>query len=269
MKLQLLGTGAADGIPAFFSTSDLSEHARRAGGKDIRTRTGAIVDDVLKIDFGPDTYVQAVRLGVRPSDWRWVAITHSHYDHLDAGLLQYCLPPFLPDTSKAPEVLGNAKVISTLRSTFEGAEQIAVRELETDVTVRLGDHFLTPIAAYHKLDEHSFNFVIEARGSRLLYATDTGVYQEATWESLKGTYLDCVVLECTDGFNPSDYWGHLSCEEVRGMVDSLRDLSCVDDRSTIVTTHHGDNGGATHAQLEEYFSEFNIQVGFDGMTIEF
>ena len=37
MKIHLLGTGGADGIPSFFGASELSTLARERGGKDIRT----------------------------------------------------------------------------------------------------------------------------------------------------------------------------------------------------------------------------------------
>ena len=53
------------------------------------------------------------------------------------------------------------------------------------------------------------------------------------------------------------------------MVEKMRELSCIDDRSILVTIHHGDNGGATHEQLENYFAGSGIRVGFDGMIIDF
>lgn len=268
MKLHLLGTGGADGIPSFFGRAELSDYAREHGGKDIRTRSGTVIDGVLKIDFGPDTFAQAVAQRLTPADWKWVVVTHSHYDHFDPGQLQYCLPPFVPDATSAPEVLGNNHVLQALAQAFPDSGSIATRLIESFVSVPAGDYLVTPISAYHKLDEDSVNLMIERDGKRLLYATDTGVYQQPTWDFITGKRFDCVVIEATDGFNPSDYWGHLSCEEVVGMVGRMRGLSCVDDDTQVVTTHHAASGRATHAQLEEFFTPHGITVGYDGVSLE-
>lgn len=268
MKLHLLGTGGADGIPSFFARTELSDYARRNGGKDVRTRSGALINNDLKIDFGPDTFAQAAAQGLTPADWRRVVVTHSHFDHFDAGLLQYCLPPFVPEASTAPEVLGNENVLKALADAFPGSGAIETRLIKSFSPVNVGDYLITPINAYHKLDEDSMNLIIEHNGKRLLYATDTGIYQQPTWEFIAGTAFDCIVIEATDGFNPSDYWGHLSCDEVIRVVEQMKEIGCVFSSTRIVTTHHAASGRATHAQLEEFFAPKGIAVGFDGMTVE-
>ena len=56
MKIRYLGTAAAEGWPALFCSCPICTHAREHGGKNLRTRTQAILDDDLLIDFPPDTY---------------------------------------------------------------------------------------------------------------------------------------------------------------------------------------------------------------------
>ena len=94
MKATLLGTGAADGIPAFYSGTRVSRYARENGGKDVRSRCAAIVDDVLKIDLGPDTWHQLAREGHDARDWIALLITHSDDDHFSIDELQYAVYPF-------------------------------------------------------------------------------------------------------------------------------------------------------------------------------
>ena len=268
MNVHLLGTGGADGIPSFFGSTQLSAFARQKGGKEIRTRSGAVIDGILKIDFGPDTFMQAAQQQLIPRDWRWIIVTHSHFDHFDAGQLQYCLPPFVPIDTATPEIYGNANVLAELARSFGSADILSTNLIRSYETFTAGDYFVTPVAAYHKLDEDSMNFIIEKGGKRLLYATDTGVYQEPTWDFLTGTRFDAMVVECTDGFNPSDYWGHLSCEELLKVVERMRDIACVDDATRIVTTHHAESGQASHEQLVEFFAPYGIEVGHDGMSFE-
>ena len=58
MQVRLLGTGGSDGIPAFYGNDRVSAHARKVRGKEMRTRSAALVDGTLKIDLGPDTLCQ-------------------------------------------------------------------------------------------------------------------------------------------------------------------------------------------------------------------
>ena len=51
MKLQYLGTAAAECWPAIFCECPACLEAARRGGKNIRHRSGAIVDDRVLIDL--------------------------------------------------------------------------------------------------------------------------------------------------------------------------------------------------------------------------
>jgi len=54
MQLTFLGTAAAEGYPAIACGCDNCTVARRRGGRDLRKRSHAIIDDDLLIDLGPD-----------------------------------------------------------------------------------------------------------------------------------------------------------------------------------------------------------------------
>ena len=64
MKIKYLGTGAAEGIPAVFCHCGICEYARKQKGKEIRTRSQAIIDDLILIDFGPDTFAHTLRYDI-------------------------------------------------------------------------------------------------------------------------------------------------------------------------------------------------------------
>ena len=55
MKLRYLGTAAYEGIPSLFCQCELCKKARELGGKNLRSRSQALVNDDLLIDFPPDT----------------------------------------------------------------------------------------------------------------------------------------------------------------------------------------------------------------------
>ena len=82
MKIQFLGTAAAEAVPAIFCACEMCRYARKKAGKELRTRSGAMIDDVIKIDFGPDSYHHALQNGLDYSKVHSLFITHTHSDHL-------------------------------------------------------------------------------------------------------------------------------------------------------------------------------------------
>ena len=81
MKIRYLGTAAAEGWPALFCSCPICTHAREQGGKNLRTRTQAILDGELLLDFPPDTYCHALQHGLELAKVRTLLVTHSHMDH--------------------------------------------------------------------------------------------------------------------------------------------------------------------------------------------
>ena len=63
MQFTYLGTAAAEGWPAVFCRCKYCLEAQRLGGKNIRTRSQAIVNDDLLIDLPPDTYLHKLAHG--------------------------------------------------------------------------------------------------------------------------------------------------------------------------------------------------------------
>ena len=82
MIFKFLGTAAFEGIPAMFCSCQACKTAREKGGKDIRTRTQALVNDDLLIDFPNDAFVHFQTYGLDFEKIKHLLITHSHSDHL-------------------------------------------------------------------------------------------------------------------------------------------------------------------------------------------
>lgn len=267
MNVKLLGTGAADGIPAFYGTSRVSSYAQRYGGKDLRTRASALIDGHIKLDLGPDTFSQIATHGTHPLDWSGIMFTHSHDDHLCESELQYALAPFTPELWAPFTVYGNGSVIARIENRFPNwpFELIETKSFEP---FEHHGYRVTPIQALHRLEEDCHNLIFERGGRAFLYGTDTGFWQEPTWEFLAGTKLNGLVLECTDGFHRSTYHGHMDAQEVIKIVERLATLGALAPDAIVVTTHHGHAGDATHAELEAFLNPHGIEVGFDGFSFD-
>ena len=81
MKIQYLGTAAAEGLPALFCDCETCRKAREIGGKEMRTRTQLVVNGKLLLDFPPDTYTHALNYSLKLGQIQHLLITHSHMDH--------------------------------------------------------------------------------------------------------------------------------------------------------------------------------------------
>lgn len=268
VNIRLLGTGGADGVPAFYSDTRVSEYARLNGGKDIRTRAAAIVDDCLKIDLGPDTWHQLVREGLDARDWTALLFTHSDADHFAPDELMYALYPFNDFEFVGFVVYANLLICRRILEKYPEwpFEMVTTRSFQP---VQHGGYTITPLRAHHKEDEDAHNFIIQDGTSTLLYGTDTGVWDPPTWEALQNFKLDCLVLECSEGFASTAYDGHLDAKEFLDVLARLRLMGTVHPGTQIVTTHHSHQGEATHAELEDFFNPHGVQIGYDGLVVRF
>lgn len=268
MNLRLMGTGGADGIPAFFSHSRVSEYARQHGGHDVRSRAAALIDGILKIDLGPDTWSQVASQRLDAMDWTAVLFTHSDADHFAPDELMYALFPFNDQHYAGFVVYANAYICGRIAEKYPDWPFELV-ETESFRAFQHGEYLITPVRAHHKSDEDAHNFVVQDGRSTLLYATDTGVWDEPTWSALRDYELDCLVLECSEAFAATDYDGHLDAQEFLKVLARLREQGTVTPETIVVTTHHSHNGDATHAELAHFFAEHGVTVGYDGLVLEF
>ena len=118
MKLQYLGTSAAEGWPAPFCACEACERARKRGGKDLRTRSQALVDDRILIDLPGDTLAHANQFAIDLSKVNHLLITHSHLDHFSAFDLHMRIDPYQKGTPPL-EVFCNDMVYNTFISSLE------------------------------------------------------------------------------------------------------------------------------------------------------
>jgi phosphoribosyl 1,2-cyclic phosphate phosphodiesterase len=253
MKVQLLGTGAAEGIPAIFCDCPVCRAARERGGKELRTRTSA----------------QIHRFRLNPVEWEYVVFTHSHDDHCAVRELQYLLPPF-HEGDRIPFVLcGNDAVLCRIATELDDSALLRVCRLESFQARQLGRHLVTGLRAMHLDPEDALNLLIDDGEKRALYATDTGWWPDVTWDYLAhmDKPLNLLVIDTSHGNRGNGYTGHLGIESVLKMKRILLDSGALTEGSTVVTTHHCHNGSMSHCELVECLAPHNIQVGYDGLEI--
>jgi phosphoribosyl 1,2-cyclic phosphate phosphodiesterase len=267
VTIKLLGTGAADGIPGFYAKDRVSQFARSAGGKDVRTRSAALVDGALKIDLPPDTLVHLHQNRLDARDWSALLFTHSHEDHCAVSEIQYALYPFTELEQLPFQIFGNRTIRDKVGARYPDWPIDFVEFLAFQVQPH-ANYRITPIPAHHEPNEACFNLLIE-RDKKLLYATDTGIWEDPVFEFLAGKSLDCLVIECTEGFSASDYDGHLNIAELTEVLERLHASGAINDETDVFTTHHAHTGNGTHAELEEALAPLGAKPAYDGFEFSF
>ncbi len=278
MKVTLLGTSSAEGWPALFCGCEACGEARRLGGKNIRTRCSAIIDDRLKIDLPPDILTQVVQNRLDLRCLSAILFTHAHADHCAPNELQYRGHYFVPKPyGDRLALYGSRDVVSTIMETLspDGALldplrfPLRLHTLTANAAINVSDYRVTPIHANHDPSQECFNFIIEDEsGASLLYAADTGWYAPETWEFLKQFKLDGIVIEATKGMQEDGYEGHLSIPQVIEFRARLIEDGVFRSDAPMVTTHVSHLCGLMHEEMEALLAPHNILAGYDGMVFQ-
>lgn len=272
MMLTLLGTAAAEGWPAAFCRCAACEGARVSGGHNLRTRSGALLDDDFKIDFGPDTVMQMQRVGRDLSRLTTLVFTHGHDDHFAPNELQYRSRKFLTQMDLPTlHIYANVDIHAMLVTIYPAAEWDDLRiklhpPLEPLVPVETADgDTLLPLPAAHSPD--ALLLRITRRGQSILQGHDSGPFPEETVQALAGVPLAVALLDCTYGGANPNSGGHMGIDGVLDTVGRLRDVGAVTHETQIIATHFSHNGGLLQDELTARFASHGVGVAFDGMQV--
>lgn len=272
MKIKYLGTAAYEGVPGLFCNCRVCKLSKERGGRNLRSRSQALVNDELLLDFNADTVWHYQRYGF---DWEKIGaclITHSHSDHL-----------YPDDIEMAAKAYSSEHRPIVFYAAQDGYEKI---KAYTDkmggrasaVLIKAGERFFAegysvlPIRAYHSEKTSPVIYSISHGGKRMLYAHDTGVFGEDMRQGLKGEgHFDLVSLDCTGCLGLNGTWrnGHMSLKSNLETVDWMRENRLIDEKTVIVLNHFSHNGGQTYDEMNEEAQKYGVTVSYDGLEIEF
>lgn len=267
MLIKILGTAAAEGIPAIYCGCDTCNRARALGGRDLRSRSSALFGGKHLIDLSPDIWHHATALGLDTVGLESLFITHPHFDHFSSRELHWLLPGFTRHHPSPLNIYGNKTVAERSSEQLgDHVDKVAhVHELKPFEPVIARDYTFTPVIALHMQEDLCFNYIVQSQGWTALYACDVGEYPEETWDFFKTTAFDIVISECTSGPG-SGGKGHMSYEKVFEMKKRLEEMGSFSD-GMYVLTHFSHNAGVTHDEIVECVAPEGIQVAYDGMEI--
>ena len=278
MKLMYLGTAAAEGWPAMYCNCDSCKRAKKAGGKNIRTRSQALINQDLLIDYPADTYLHVIQNQLDLSAVRYCLITHSHLDHfVPSELFFHNEYAFAHDmTEKKMDLYGNRAVEAIYQNCLKVYKNenphtnITMHVLQAYETIRLGQYEVTPLPAKHAEQEDAFVYLIRDGKSTLLYLHDTGLPGEEMirWLAANHIQADLISYDCTMGITDSCSV-HMGLDEIPGLHRRYVTLGVASEKTIAVINHFSHNGQLIHDELVPVAEKEGIVTAWDGMTVEF
>lgn len=275
MKIKYLGTAAAEGIPALFCDCDNCKKARALGGRNIRTRSQALIDDTLLIDFPADTYMHYLQYNFPLNKIHSCLITHSHSDHLYEEDLEMRIDGFAHLTDKTPmtfysDVDGYNR-IKVILDKYKMTD-VKVEKIELNKPFKVEGYTVTALRAAHGESSSPVVFIIEKDGKTLFYSNDTSEYPESSWEYLKKLEkpLDFISLDCTEACGKCTYVGHLTLDRCIALREELKRVGAADDKTRFVLNHFSHNGvNVTYDEFSKISAGEGMLTAYDGLEIEF
>ena len=275
MKIKVLGSAAAEGIPALWCECKMCRAARKNGGRDIRRRTSYLIDDDTIVDFGPDAFFQCVDFNIDLQRVKRVLFTHSHADHMNAPDLVYRKRGFSSVSGKI-RVFGNEvvmKKIPVLTGLSFGELMIEPRIVRALEKITDGDMAIYPLEANHcgeSAGEQALNYIIERKSKRVLIANDTGWWPAKSWARARRFKLDAAFIESTCALRPTHIdcrEGHLGANAAVAFRDRLVETGALSVRTPVFVNHFSHNGLALHGDLCGFFKPHGIRVAYDGLMV--
>ncbi len=273
MKIRYLGTAAAEAVPAVFCACEVCKRARERGGRNIRSRSQALIDGSVMIDFPADTFFHLVRDGIDLLDVKTVLFTHTHEDHFYPTEFYYLHPGFShPTPDYSLDVYGSPDITGPIAKTVpKGTPFLSVHETAPYEPFRAGHLTVTALPAVHGT-QHPYIYALTDGEKSLLYCHDSGIPTDEVFDYLvkTGWKFDLVSLDCTEGSHDSiGYNAHMCLGWNIVTRRRLLSLGLASDQSVFVLNHFSHNGkDALYDDFVTIAEKEGFLTSYDGMTVE-
>ena len=275
MKLKYLGTAAAEGIPGMFCNCRVCRNALKIRGKEIKTRSQALLDDKLLIDFPADTYMHILNHGLDLRNIHNVIITHSHSDHFYPNDFWCRFEGIAYDIVEEP-----LNIYVTESGYNEAFRQLGEDMNETRVKFHkiapfepfdVEDYHIIPLAADHDSTSNPVIYIIEKGEKSLLYAHDTGIFPDSTWDYLEkyNKKFELISLDCTGVAQKNLRRSHLCLNTDKEVYDRLTEIGVCDKNTIVYVNHFSHNGMLTHKELVVEAEKYGFLVTYDSLEVVF
>jgi len=250
MKIKFLGTSAGWPLPRLGCNDEICSSK---DPKDTRTRSQALINDILLLDAGPDTYAHLRTVG--PTKIKAVAISHEHSDHT-FGL--WDLSHIYTEKGRLkPKIFINEKTLSKIRFIFY-QNQFEIVLAKPNTQIKFENLYLTFLPVQH-IKDSSFAILVEEKGKSFLWAPDFTSFSK---EAMNKAHRTSVIAMDGSELKIQTHTSHQTIMEGINLGKQFK-------TSKIYFTHLG-HRVLPHKKLDDLVKKVggkNFNVAYDGLEI--
>jgi phosphoribosyl 1,2-cyclic phosphate phosphodiesterase len=258
MELVFLGTGAGNGVPAFYcNCCACGEALENASCRRTRSAIAVLEEENLLFDAPPELSAQLQSAQIDRIDCLF--LTHAHHDHT-AGLGDLAIYTRYYRWHRLPAIMS-----SQTREELEIQQGpldcwMDITLLEPGQTLERAGASISALEVSHA--PGSLGFLISHEGRRTAYLPDTGPLPEITKAELIG--VDNLILDCT-------FWGENMFPKVHLTFQQTVQLGHDLQASTLYLTHLSMHYSqpVTSRQIEQSIAMYGgrVRLAYDGLRI--
>ena len=279
MEILFLGTAAAEGIPALFCRCETCAVARKRGGKDIRSRTGFLINRHLMIDITPDIMMHQRLYDLDLAAVDTLCITHSHTDHLnDADLCFRSTKNYAVIPGEKPlNVYANKKSCEVIRNCmvfdFNSDEDFSlnINEIASGSVIQSAELSVTALDSYHDTRENCLFYLVTEGEKTFLQINDSALpkedFEPALARALEGRELGLVSMDCTLCRREGTV-NHMGIADNIQVKKRLLAAGLADEKTLFFSNHFSHCGHMNHNELQEALAPHGIAPAYDGMIMD-
>ncbi len=279
MKISVLGTSAATGMPLAFCNCTVCMQSRILGGKNIRKRSSIVINDELMIDLGPDSMNACNMYGIDAGRIKYLLQTHSHSDHFDAGHFVTRWSDYATKGLGHLDIVCSQGTAEDMNHWINENESIDLfdKKWQEDLKyklhivkhgeiTRLGEYEIVAVDSKHDPRVEALVYIISSNGKSIFYGTDMLKISEDAWKILENHRFDAVFLDQTygKGFNAG---GHPDAGMVSDYVKTMKSKGIIDEKTVVYATHISHEGNAAHEEMEKEAKANGYKIAYDGMKL--
>ena len=201
-------------------------------------------------------------------------ITHTHSDHFYLDEFNWLRTGYShpPKNWEGITVYGSNDIIKPFEEYLEISNGFLRCEPNQPFTpFNAGGYKITPLKANHGTG-NPYIYIVEKDNKSLLYAHDTGIFPDETWDCLDklGICLDLVSMDCNEGASEITYEGHMCLNRNVELKDMLYQHNLVNEDTKFVLNHFSHNGkNSVYEDFKTIASAYGFITSYDGLEIEF
>jgi phosphoribosyl 1,2-cyclic phosphate phosphodiesterase len=259
MEIIFLGTGAGNGVPAFYCGCKVCKEAE-AEPKCRRSRCAVAVTGESNILFDAPPEISSQLLREHISSVDHLFLTHSHNDHT-AGLGDLAIYVRFFRGGTLPAYMSRETLIDLQTRYNPVQDWLDVTVVNPGDTIEINGLTVTAISASHA--PGTLGYIIEINGARTAYIPDTGPLSAESRTYLEG--IDRLIMDATfygDNWYPDEH------QNIDSAIETALDL----DVGQLVLTHLSMHYSTpvTCADLEVMFKQYNgkVNLAYDGTRLD-